>query len=160
MTDRDLQFSGLYRKHRLHDQRIWYRDRQAEYELAHDQAMRLRNALFLFAASAAALAQLASDTVRGYIGISAAALSGLAAVVTAYDQLIGFPTLQKTYRDTARNLETMDDAWDTSAESVGERVELVEQMLLAENAQWGKLSVQGATGVAALLPPQTEGTRP
>jgi hypothetical protein len=143
MTARDTEFRALYRDLRIADQQQYYRDRSTEYEQAHHQAITVRNVFLIAAALVGIGAQFTSGTSRAGCGVAAALLSALAAAVTAFDALIGFPKLQKLYGDAALNLAEAQIDWD-SADGGGESagIERVEKILRAENGQWGQLAIK------------------
>ncbi|GAA3260847.1 SLATT domain-containing protein [Nonomuraea helvata] len=144
MTERDAQFRALYRELRIDEQRRFYEKRSDEYELAHRQAIGVRNVLLILSALAGVAGQFATGTGRATCGVAAAVLAALAGGVTAFEALIGFAQLRKLYGDAALNLRTAALDWDAAeAEAdVAAQVERIEQIFRTENGQWGQLMVQ------------------
>jgi hypothetical protein len=155
MTDRATQFHELYREQRIAEQGRFYRDRAAEYRAAHRQAIFLRNLLLVVSAFAGALGQLTEGTVRAGLAVLAAVLATLAASVTGFESLIGFPRLSKLYTDAARNLARADVDWVAAGPQLDptERIDQIEEILRKEVGQWGQLLVEakgtGTRGSAA-----------
>jgi hypothetical protein len=74
-------------------------------------------------------------------------LAAVAAAITTYEALIGFPRLEKLYSDAARNLEEAAIDWriaDPHGDLTAE-VERVEGIFRSEIGQWGQLVVKAAT---------------
>lgn len=143
MSDRTAQFRALYRDLRITDQLDWYSARSAEYARAHKQVIVVRNTLLLLAAAAGAGGQFASGTSRSALGVAAALLGALAGAVTAFEALIGFPQLEKLYRDAAFNMARAGIEWDAAADDsdLAGDLEKVEQIMRTENGQWGQLAI-------------------
>ena len=82
--------------------------------------------------------------------MAGALLAALAAAVTAFETLIGFPQLEKLYQDAARNLDEARVDWeDVDPDAVpAVEVERVEDVFRSERGQWGQLVVEG-DGAAA-----------
>jgi hypothetical protein len=99
-----------------------------------------------------------SGTARAGWAVAGALLAALAAAVTAFETLIGFPQLEKLYQDAARNLDEARVDWeDVDPEVVPEaEVERVEDVFRSERGQWGQLVVKSAAPVPApaSAPPQ------
>jgi hypothetical protein len=145
MNERQSQFWELYRVHRFDDQYGWYKDRIDEYRRAHDQTITL-TAVALFGAAAAGLA--ASADLAGWrVGwaVLAAVMSGIATLVGAYDQLIGYEQNIKVYRDAKAALGGLRATapWNTTPERSDEPaafVQAVETIFQNEIGQWGQLT--------------------
>lgn len=145
MNDRDQQFRRLFGELRIGAQQRYYTARRTEYGRAHRQAVVVRNALLFAAAAAAAVGQAVSPTARAAWSIASAVLAALAAAVTAFETLIGFPQLEKLYADAARNLEEAEIDWRVAApEDLPAEVERVEIVCRSERGQWGQLIVTSA----------------
>jgi hypothetical protein len=104
-ADRARAFHRLYLRLRIDDQLRFYQARRTEYASAHRQAVILRTALLLGAAAAGVITQSTNGTARAAWAVAGALLAALAAAVTAFETLVGFPQLEKIYGDAARNLE-------------------------------------------------------
>ena len=146
MTERDEEFHRLFLTFRIEAQRDYYTARSVEYRRAHEQAVVVRNVLLLAAAVAGGLGPFVSDTARAALGVAGAVLGALAAAVTAYETLIGFPRLEKLYADAARNLKEAAIDWreaDPEGDLTAE-VERVEDVFRSERGQWGQLIVKSA----------------
>lgn len=157
MTGRAEQFHRLFLALRIEDQRAFYTRRSTEYRRAHEQAVVVRNVLLLGAATAGGVGQFVPDRVRAILGVVGAVLGALAAAVTAYETLIGFPQLEKLYADAARNLKEAAIDWkeaDPEGDLTAE-VERVEDVFRSERGQWGQLIVKSAAEPPAVpkLPP-------
>ncbi len=89
-------------------------------------------------------------------------LAALAAAVTAFETLVGFPQLEKVYGDAARNLEEAKVDWqDVDPDTVPEReVERVEDVFRSERGQWGQLVVKSAAPAPPAVPAAKEPPAP
>jgi SMODS and SLOG-associating 2TM effector domain 1 len=154
VTERARDFHRLFLELRIEDQLRYYEARRREYAAAHRQAIVLRTALLLAAGAAGIVGQAMSGTARAGWAVAGALLAALAAAVTAFETLIGFPQLEKLYQDAARNLDEARVDWeDVDPEVVPEaEVERVEDVFRSERGQWGQLVVKSAAPVPA--PPQ------
>jgi hypothetical protein len=154
-ADRARAFHRFYLRLRIDDQLRYYQARRGEYANAHRQAVVLRTALLLGAAAAGVVTQSTDGTVRAAWAVAGALLAALAAAVGAFETLVGFPQLEKVYRDAARNLEEAKVDWeDTDKETVPAReVERVEDVFRSERGPWGQLVVKSA----APAPPAVKG---
>ena len=150
MTDRDGEFQAIYHALRIEDQKRYYDNRCEEYEAAHRQTVVLRNALLVLAALAGVAGQFTGPTARGVLAVVAAVLGALAAAVTGFEALIGFPQLSKLYSDAACNLAEAEIDWTnrTRDADLGRDVDRVEQVFAKEIGQWGQLVSEAATGAA------------
>ena len=154
MTERAEQFRSLFLSLRIEAQRDYYTNRSAEYRTAHEQAVVVRNVLLLAAAVAGAVAPFVPNTARAVLGVAGAVLGALAAAVTAFDALIGFPHLDKLYTDAARNLEEAAIDWrmvDLDQDLTAD-VERVENIFRSERGQWGQLIVKSGAAQASPEP--------
>ena len=143
-ADRARAFHRLYQRLRIDDQLRFYHDRHTEYASAHRQAVVLRTALLFGAAAAGVVTQSTAGTARAAWAVAGALLAALAAAVTAYETLIGFPQLEKVYGDAVRNLEEAKLDWqdlDPDTMSAAE-FERVEDVFRSERGQWGQLVVK------------------
>jgi conflict system pore-forming effector with SLATT domain len=157
VSDRAREFHQLYATLRIEDQLAFYRSRAAEYRTAHRQAVVVRNSLLFAAAVAGAAGQVASGTARAAWSVVAAVLAALAAAVTAYEALIGYPQLEKLYSDAVRNLEEAAIDWraaDPGADLASD-LERVEGIFRSEIGQWGQLVVKA--GAPPSPPAATDG---
>jgi hypothetical protein len=150
VTERDRQFTEAYRAHRFEDQRTFYHSRRSEFEAAHDQSGWLISFLMILTGAASALAS-ASPELSGpkwLWSILAIAFPALATALSAYSNLYGFERQGKIYGDAENALiyaragapdskPPIDDAAFHQAMSA--HVQQVEQILSAEQAQWGQL---------------------
>jgi ABC-type transport system involved in cytochrome bd biosynthesis fused ATPase/permease subunit len=145
----------MYLELRIEDQLRYYEDRRREYAAAHRQAVVLRTALLLAAGAAGIVAQATDGTARAGWAVAGALLAALAAAVTAFETLIGFPQLEKLYQDAARNLDEARVDWeDVDPETVpAAEVERVEDVFRSERGQWGQLVVKSAAPVPPAPPP-------
>ena len=145
-ADRARAFHRLYLRLRIDDQLRFYQARRTEYASAHRQAVILRTALLLGAAAAGVITQSTNGMARAAWAVAGALLAALAAAVTAFETLVGFPQLEKIYGDAARNLEEAKVDWeDVDPERVPvEEVERVEDVFRSERGQWGQLVVKSA----------------
>jgi SMODS and SLOG-associating 2TM effector domain 1 len=147
VTERADDFHRLFLALRIEAQRDYYNERAAEYRAAHEQAVVVRNTLLLAAALAGGMGPFVpSDTVRAALGVTGAVFAALAAAITGYEILIGFPQLEKLYADAARNLNEAAIDWreaDPEGDLTAE-VERVEDVFRSERGQWGQLIVKSA----------------
>ena len=145
-ADRARAFHRLYLRLRIDDQLRFYQDRRTEYATAHRQAVILRTALLLGAAAAGVITQSTNGTARAAWAVAGALLAALAAAVTAFETLVGFPQLEKIYGDAARNLEEAKVDWEDvdPARVPVQEVERVEDVFRSERGQWGQLVVKSA----------------
>lgn len=151
MTDeRDADFRRLYRELRIRDQHAYYVRRRDEYQRAHRQAVIVRNVLLMIAGVCAVAGQAVDGAARAGWSVGAAVLGGLAAALIGYEALLGFSRLSKLYGDVARNLAEAELDWDDTGSSadIAAEVHRVEEVLRAENGQWGQLVVESATPAA------------
>lgn len=149
MSDRAGDFHRLFLTLRIDHQLRFYGERRDEYRAAHRQVVIVRNALLVVAALCGVAGQVASGSARAAWSVAAAVLAALAAAITAYEALIGFPQLEKLYADAARNLEEARIDWeelDPEADPTAE-VERVESIFSSERGQWGQLVVKSAPPV-------------
>jgi len=155
VTDRARDFHRLYLDLRIEDQLDYYERRRTEYLAAHRQAVVLRTILLLGAAAAGIFGQATTGTARAVWAVVGAFCAALAGAVTGYETLVGFPQLEKLYRDTARNLEQARDDWmDVDPRTTdATEVERVEDVFRVERGQWGQLVVKSAA-----TQPKTEQT--
>ena len=157
-ADRARAFHRFYLRLRIDDQLRWYQDRRTEYASAHRQAVVVRTALLFGAAAAGVVTQSTAGDARAAWAVAGTLLAALAAAVTAFETLIGFPQLEKIYGDAARNLEEAKLDWqdlDPDTMSAAE-FERVEDVFRSERGQWGQLVVKSA----APAPPATPATPP
>jgi hypothetical protein len=154
----ETDFRRLYRDLRIHDQHTYYVRRRDEYERAHRQAVIVRNVLLMIAGVCAVAGQAVEGAARAGWSVGAAVLGGLAAAVIGYEALVGFSRLSKLYADVARNLAEAELDWDDRGSSADVAAEMhrVEEVLRAENAQWGQLVVESAAPVAPVTRPAAE----
>ena len=152
--DRARAFHRLYLRLRIDDQLHYYQERRTEYATAHRQAVVLRTALLFGAAAAGVVTQSTAGTARAAWAVAGALLAALAAAVTAFETLVGFPQLEKVYGDAARNLEEAKVDWeDVDPETVPEHeVERVEDVFRSERGQWGQLVVKSAAPAPPAAP--------
>ena len=145
-ADRARAFHRLYLRLRIDDQLHFYKNRRAEYRNAHHQAVVLRTALLLGAAAAGVVTQSTNGTARAAWAVAGALLAALAAAVTAFETLIGFPQLEKLYADAARNLEEAKVDWEDVDPATVPAAEIarVEDVFRSERGQWGQLVVKQA----------------
>jgi hypothetical protein len=150
MTGRENEFQALYHALRIRDQKQYYDNRCEEYEAAHRQTVVLRNALLVLAALAGVAGQFTGPTARGVLAVVAAVLGALAAAVTGFEALIGFPQLSKLYSDAACNLAEAEIDWTnrTRDADLGPDVDRVEEIFTKEISQWGQLVAEAATEAA------------
>jgi hypothetical protein len=141
MTDRDAQFSALYLDLRIRGQQRFYDRRKREYQLAHRQAVVVRNGLLTLAVLSGVAGQFLHGGGRGILGILAALLTALAGAVTAFGTLIGFASLTKLYNDTALNLSGAEIDWEAGRpdRDLATALDRVERIFTTENGQWGQL---------------------
>jgi hypothetical protein len=159
VTERVEQFHRLFLALRIEEQRVYYTNRSTEYRRAHEQAVIVRNALLLGAAVAGGVGPFVPDRVRAVLGVVGAVLGALAAAVTAFETLIGFPQLEKLYADAARNLKEAAIDWreaDPDGDLTAE-VERVEDVFRSERGQWGQLIVRSAAEPPASPKPPPAG---
>jgi len=145
-TDRARAFHRLYLRLRIDDQLHYYQERRTEYATAHRQAVVLRTALLFGAAAAGVVTQSTAGTARAAWAVAGALLAALAAAVTAFETLVGFPQLEKVYGDAARNLEEAKLDWqDVDPATVpAAEIDRVEDVFRSERGQWGQLVVKSA----------------
>jgi hypothetical protein len=156
-ADRARAFHRFYLRLRIDDQLRWYKARRAEYASAHRQAVVLRTALLFGAAAAGVVTQSTAGDARAAWAVVGALLAALAAAVTAYETLIGFPQLEKIYGDAARNLEEAKLDWqDLDRDTVSAvEFERVEDVFRSERGQWGQLVVKSAAPAPPAPPAPT-----
>jgi hypothetical protein len=155
VADRSRAFHRLYLRLRIDDQLRFYQERRTEYASAHRQAVVLRTALLFGAAAAGVVTQSTAGTARAAWAVVGALLAALAAAVTAYETLIGFPQLEKVYGDAVRNLEEAKLDWqDLHPDAVPvKEFERVEEIFRSERGQWGQLVVKSAAPAPPAPPP-------
>lgn len=148
---RVVEFRRLYRELRIRDQHAYYLRRRDEYERAHRQAVIVRNLLLMIAGVCGVAGQAVEGTTRAGWSVGAAVLGGVAAALIGYEALIGFSRLAKLYGDVARNLAEAELDWDDSSPPADVAAEMhrVEEVLRAENGQWGQLVIESATPIGA-----------
>jgi len=156
--ERDADFRRLYRQLRIRDQHVYYQDRRDEYDRAHRQAVITRNLLLMIAGVCGVVGQTVEGPARAGWSVGAAVLGGVAAALIGFEALIGFSRLSKLYADVARNLAEADLDWDdpNSTATTAAEMHRVEEVLRAENGQWGQLVVESAAPPPA-LPEATTG---
>jgi hypothetical protein len=148
MTERAKQYLALYRECRLEDQRRFYESRGKEFQAARDEVVWLTAVLMVLTAGAAALAAANIGRLQELWSILAVVFPALSTALVAYDGLYAFERQAKLYGDAANALlraradspdlkPPMDDP--TFAAAVGAHVQQIEQILAAEQAQWGQL---------------------
>lgn len=158
MSDRVGEFLALYRQKRFQDQLGWYADRVEEYERAHDQSITVIG-VAMFGASASGLAAAADlGQYRTGWAVLAAALSGLATLVSGYDQLIGYEAHTKLYRDALGALGALRAGAPWLAEpptpgAVASFVLAAEDVFQKERGQWGQLTGRPAGEASSQQPP-------
>jgi hypothetical protein len=159
VTDRNSDFHDLFLDLRIEDQLAYYEARRTEYLAAHRQAVVLRTILLLGAAAAGIVGQGTTGTARAVWAVVGALCAALAGAVTGYETLVGFPQLEKLYRDTVRNLEEARADWkdvDPRTTDAAE-VERVEDVFRSERGQWGQLIVKSAATPPKAEPTPTKG---
>jgi hypothetical protein len=161
MTGRGREFYRLFLELRIEDQLQYYQARRDEYAAAHRQAVILRTALLLAAGAAGIVGQSTTGTARAAWAVGGALLAALAAAVTAFETLIGFPQLEKLYRDAARNLEEAKADWeDVDPDAIPEaEVVRVEDVFRSERGQWGQLIVKSAAAPPPKAPSPQDSPR-
>jgi SMODS and SLOG-associating 2TM effector domain 1 len=149
VTERDKQFTEAYRAHRFEDQRTFYHSRRSEFEAARDQSSWLTSFLMILTGAASALASAPELGGPKWLwSILAIALPAVATALFAYSSLYGFERQGKIYGDAENALicaradapdlkPPMDDT--AFHQAMGAHVQQVEQILSAEQAQWGQL---------------------
>jgi SMODS and SLOG-associating 2TM effector domain 1 len=153
-ADRSRAFHRFYLRLRIDEQLRFYQARRAEYAGAHRQAVVVRTALLFGAAAAGVVTQSTAGTARAAWAVAGALLAALAAAVTAFETLVGFPQLEKIYGDAARNLEEARLDWedlDPEKVAVGE-FERVEDVFRSERGQWGQLVVKSPAPASPATP--------
>jgi hypothetical protein len=155
-------FHRLYLRLRIDDQLRFYRDRRTEYASAHRQAVVVRTALLFGAAAAGVVTQSTAGTARAIWAVVGALLAALAAAVTAFEALIGFPQLEKLYGDAVRNLEEAKLDWqDLPPETVpAADFERIEDVFRSERGQWGQLVVKSAAATPGATTAAAPGAQP
>lgn len=144
---RDAQFGDLYREVRIDDEYAFYRVRSAEYERAHRRTIAVRTALLILALAAGGVAGQVfkglaiTNTGRAGLSVIAASLAALVIVVTAFEELTGFPQLRKLYKDVEANLQEAQADWDVSADDLAVKIDRVEQIFRGQSGQWGQLAI-------------------
>lgn len=145
--DHTRDFFALYRDLRIEEQRRFYESRGREYAAATRQAVDVRNVLLLVASLCGVAGQFTSEDWRSGLAIAAAITAAFAGVVTAYEALIGFPQLEKLYRDAATGLGRQAVTWDRTGPDgdLAAVVARTERILRQELGQWGQLVVDEET---------------
>jgi hypothetical protein len=145
--DRTRDFFALYRDLRIEEQRKFYESRGKEYAAAARQAVNVRNTLLLVASLCGIAGQFTSEDWRSGLAITAAVSAAFAGVVTAYEALIGFPQLEKLYRDAATGLSRQSVKWDREGPDgdLAAVVSRTERILRQELGQWGQLVMDDET---------------
>jgi hypothetical protein len=144
MSARDEQFHKLYGRMRIADQLDFYRSRHEESRRAHRQAVVIRNTLLILAAVAGVVAVFFSDPVRAGLGAAAAVFGAVAAAVTAFEALMGFPQFSSLYQKAVMSLQVAKIDWDAAgpAGNLAAQVGLVEEVFRREEEQvygrWGE----------------------
>jgi hypothetical protein len=152
VTERDRQFIEAYHAHRFEDQRTFYHTRRIEFETARDECGWLTSFLMILTGAASALASaLDPGGIQWLWSVLAIAFPALATALSAYSSLYGFERQEKIYGDAENALisaraeaphlkPAMDDP--VFHQALSAHVQQVEQILSAEQAQWGQLSGQ------------------
>ncbi|HEY5705533.1 MAG TPA: SLATT domain-containing protein [Terrimicrobiaceae bacterium] len=153
--DRDKQFLALYRAHRFEDQRKFYHKRRDEFEAARDQSGWLISFLLILTGAASALASAPELGGPKWLwSVMAIAFPALSTALSAYSSLYGFERQGKIYGDAENALiGARSDAPDVRQpvdnaafhQALSEHVQQIEQILSAEQAQWGQLIGKNAT---------------
>lgn len=147
MADRDDQFLSLYQECRFKDQQNWYKNRQAEFETAHSQAITLTTWLMFFASVTSTLAA-ASGLVGWKQGwaVLAVVFPVLSTAISAYNELYAFERQANLYKDAANALlAARADMPDPKVRLTDDRAPLityvnqVEDVFRREQGQWGQL---------------------
>jgi len=149
MTTRDQQFLALYDLHRLQDQRVFYQNRQKEFDAARDELTWLTALFLVLTAGASALASANLGGLKPVWSTLAVVFPTLSTALAAYNGLYAFERQAKLYGDAANALLRaradapdvklpLDDAASHAALSA--HVEQVEEILATEQAQWGQLA--------------------
>jgi len=146
--------------HRVQHQRAFYDSRRKEFEAARDELIWLTAVFMVLTAGASALASANVGGLKPLWATLAVVFPTLATALSAYNGLYAFERQAKLYGDAANALlraradapdlkPAMDDA--ASHEALSAHVEQVEQILGAEQAQWGQLVGE----IKSVVPPQT-----
>jgi hypothetical protein len=139
-AERTAAFRRLYTEARVKDQHKYYKDRQKEYENANRQSMIWRNLLLVVAAVAGVVGTaVSSEGARTGLGLGAAICAALAAILTAWETLMGFGPNAKLYEDAKINLD--ENGLDEGAD-LTEQVRAVETVFRRENSRWGQLTLK------------------
>jgi conflict system pore-forming effector with SLATT domain len=138
--ERTAAFRRLYAEARIADQRDFYNDRQKAYESANRRSMLWRNLLLVAAAVAGVVGtSISSEAGRTGLGLGAAICAALAAILTAWETLMGFGPNAKLYEDARINLD--ENGLDEGSD-LAEQVRAVETVLRRENSRWGQLTLK------------------
>jgi hypothetical protein len=138
--ERTAAFRRFYTEARIKDQRRYYKDRQGEYEDANRQSMIWRNVLLILAAVAGVVGTaVSSEGARTGLGLGAAVCAALAAILTAWETLMGFGRNAKLFENAKINLDEngLDDGADLT-----EQVRAIETVFRRENSRWGQLTLK------------------
>ena len=149
MTEHERQFVELYRKYRFDDQRGFYDRCRSEFEAARDESGRFISLFMILTGVVSALASVPNLGGLGWLwSVLAIVFPATASALTAFTNLYAFERQGKIYADAANSLifaradapelqQPMEAA--LSHEAISAHVLQVEQILLAEQAQWGQL---------------------
>lgn len=138
------EFLAAYEAARVESQRTWYESRIAEYESADREAAWLRHGSLGAAAACGALGAL-GVAGSAWWGVAAAVFGALAAMITAWSDVIGFKLNAALFRHAAAGLDGLRSDRPapplTKAQNIG-YVRGVESVLTGEvegwTEQWGE----------------------
>jgi ABC-type multidrug transport system fused ATPase/permease subunit len=145
----DQQFLKLYQKYRYEDQLNFYKQRHREFAKAQAQAIFISIGLMFIVCLAGALEQINIRWLNLTCLWLAVICPILSTAITAYGTLYAFEQQAKLYQDTLNNLQRvrvlltdleqgLSD--DDFAVRLGNYVQTVENIFLAEQGQWGQLA--------------------
>jgi hypothetical protein len=145
----DQQFLNLYQKYRYEDQIKFYNRRHGEFTKAQAQAIFLSIGLIFIVCLAGALEQIEIPWLKLTCLLAAAICPILSTAIAAYSTLYAFEQQAKLYQDTLNNLRRAHvlltdleqrPSDDDFAVHLGNYVQTVESIFLAEQGRWGQLA--------------------
>lgn len=150
LSESEQQFWKFYQQHRFTNQLEFYEARQAEFGKAQNQATNLHSLLMALAGVVSVIGSANVLPPPALWSILAVVFPVLATALSTYDSLYAFERVAKLYEDAAKALRYVDlyhSLGTGPSGSINDFAERVEDILSAEQKQWGQLTseIKGAT---------------
>lgn len=140
MSESRAAFLEAYDENRVKDQQHFYKVRTAEYEKSAKQIGWVNVVLLALAGLCGAAGAVWSDQAT-WLGLTAVALSAIAAATASWGDVVGFSTnaeLYKAAQASLAHLRAQEPKQDADDDQVGSYVRDVEDVLLGEVRTWGE----------------------